>query len=249
MFWARFVTCFLLSAVALGQELPAGTVVPVKLSSGLNAKNDKAGKQIEGRVMQEVPLPGGAKIGERSRVTAHIVRVSVPGSLEPESPGSSLVVKFDAIEDHGHTIPLTAAALALASVDRVSQAQSPINSSPDRDPMSQWVTRQVGGDVVNRGRGLVGSHDGVVGTWLEGTSVRIKLTPNPDAGCPGGVGYDREQAVWIFSSAACGTYGLGNLKIANSGATAPLGEIVLKSSKNISIASGSGWLLIVPPQP
>src|SRR5215472_6702525 len=103
-------------------------------------------------------------------------------------------------------------------MDGVAQAQIPINSSSDRDPVSQWVTRQVGGDVVNRGRGKAASKSGAVGTWVEGSSVLMKLTPNRDAGCPGdGPGYDREQAVWIFSSAACGVYGVTNLEIASSG--------------------------------
>lgn len=88
------------------------------------------------------------------------------------------------------------------------------------------------------------SGTGEVGRWLEGTSVMIKLTPNAEAGCPSGPGYDREQAVWVFSSAACGAYDLKDVKIANSGMTKPLGEIVLTSSRDIAIHGGSGWLLI-----
>jgi hypothetical protein len=55
--------------------------------------------------------------------------------------------------------------------------------------------------------------------------------------------------VWVFSTAACGTYGLSNVKIASSGRTTPLGEVVLQSTKNISIRGGSGWLLIAVGQP
>ena len=73
----------------------------------------------------------------------------------------------------------------------------------------------------------------------------IKLTPNPAAGCPSGPGYDREQAVWIFSSAACGTYGMNDVKVAGSGGTPPLGEIVLTSNRSVGIRGGSGWMLIV----
>ncbi len=240
MLWIRLVTALLLSPIALAQELPPGTVVPIELSSGLNAKKDEAGKRIEGRVMQEVPVPAGDKINERSRISGHVVRVTKPGTS-----GSSIVLRFDAIEDGGRTIPLTAALLAVASMDSVADAQTPLNSTSDRDPVSQWVTRQVGGDVINRGRGTAGSTRGVVGKWVRGSSVMIKLTPNPDLGCPSGTGYDREQAVWIFSSAACGTYGLRDVKIANSGGTSPLGEVALRSDKNISIRGGSGWLLIV----
>ena len=240
MLWIRLATGLLLSALALGQELPLGTVVPVRLSPGLNAKKDAPGKKIEGEVMQEVPLPSGAKIGKKSRVTGHVVSVTKPGSS-----GASIAIKFDAIQVSGRTIPLTAALLAVASFMSVSEAQSPINSSSDQAARNAWTTRQVGGDVVNRERGKVGSRTGVVGTWVEGSSVLATLTPNPAAGCPGGTGYDREQAVWVFSSSACGTYGLGDVKIATSESAPLLGNIVLESSGNVDIRGGSGWLLIV----
>lgn len=240
MLWIRLATGFLFSTMLLAQELPAGTAIPIKLSTGLNAKHDEAGKKIEGVVMQDVLLPANTKIREKARVTGHLVSVT-----RPSRSGSGMVVRFDTIEDQAHTIPLKAAVLALASVDNVSQARTPINSSSDLDPVSQWVTRQVGGDVVNRGRGKVGSGEGMIGTWVEGSSVRMKLTPNPQAGCPDGPGYDEEQAVWVFSSAACGTYGLGGLKIVSSGATPPIGDIVLKSTGNVALRGGSGWLLIV----
>jgi len=221
--------------------LPPGTVIPIMLSSGLNSK-DKANKTIEGNVMQDVLLTSGGKISERSRIFGHIVSVTKSGAS-----GSSIVLKFDTIRDHDSTIRLTTALLAVASMQSVAEAQAPIEINSDVDPVSQWVTRQIGGDVVNRGRGKVGSRSGIVGTWLQGYSVLVKLTPNPEAGCPTGPGYDRQQAMWIFSSNACGTYGFNDLTIANSGRAEPLGEIELKSKSNIKIRGGSAWLLIALP--
>ncbi len=234
----RILVVLLLSTLAIGQELPAGTVIPVMLNTGLNADKDKAGKNIDGKVMQDVATPLGFTISKGSRVTGHVV------SAGKSDSGSSLVLKFETIQDRGRTIPLTAAVLAVASMQSVAQAQLPINSNPDMQPASQWVTRQVGGDVVNRGQGKAGTPSGLTGTWLEASSVMIKLTPNVDAGCAGGPGYDRPQAVWIFSSSACGTYDLGSARIANSGATPPLGNISITSDRNLQIRGGSGWLLI-----
>jgi hypothetical protein len=239
MLWMRFATALLLYALGSDQALPAGTVIPVMISTGLNAAKDEPGKKIEGSVMQLVPLPSGGKIDARARITGHVVSV---GKAQPS--GATMVLKFDTIEDHGRTIPLTVALLAVASSQSVAEAQAPIEANSDLEPVSQWVTRQVGGDVVNRGRGKVASHDGVVGTWVEDSSVLVRLTPNPKAGCPSGPGYDREQATWIFSSAACGTYGLNDATVASSGRTSPLGEITLKGDRNIAIRGGSGWLLI-----
>jgi hypothetical protein len=228
-----------LSTLAVAQQIPPGTVVPIVLDTALDASKTKSDKKIEGRVMQDVPFSAKETIKERSRIRGHIVNVVKPGPA-----GSSITVRFDVISDRGRTIPITAALLAIASDAAVYEAQSPINVTSDRDPMTQWTTRQIGGDVVARAQGKAGSKNGVTGTWIGGTSVEIKLTPNPEAGCPDGPGYGEEQAVWVFSSGACGVYGWKDMKIEKSGSTAPIGDIVLKSERKLNVRRGSGWLLI-----
>jgi hypothetical protein len=228
-----------LSIGMVGQQIPPGTVVPVMLETTLDAVKTKSDKKIEGRVMQDVLLSGRQKIKERSRISGHVVDVARPGAS-----GSALTVRFDVISDDGRTIPITAALLAVASENAVSEAQSPINLTSDRDPMTQWTTRQVGGDIVNRAVGKAGSKKGVSGTWLGGTSVAMKLTANPTAGCNGGTGYDEEQSLWVFSSDACGVYGLKGVTIERSGKNLPSADIVLKSNSRLQIGRGSGWLLI-----
>jgi hypothetical protein len=233
-----FITIALSAAMAVAQELPAGTVVPIMLSTGLNAEKDKSEKKIEGKVMQDVPLPKGGKIRKGSRITGHVV------SVAKGPPGFRLVVKFDTIRDEGRTVRLKAALLALASMGSVADAQVPVSLNTDITPKDQWSTRQVGGDTVSRSVGKVASHDGIVGTWLYGTSVLARITPNEDAGCPIGPGYDQDQAVWVFSSGACGIYGLRNITIVASGRLPPFGEIAFASRDRIEIRGGSGWLLI-----
>jgi hypothetical protein len=240
MVWIRLAMALLVGWVIPTREIPVGTVIPIMLGSSLNADKDAPGKKIEGKVMQKVPLPSGREIKPRSRMIGHIVNLNKAGSS-----GSSILVKFDTLEEEGHNTPLLTGLLALASMASVADAQDPVSLNSDKDPASQWTTRQVGGDVVKRGWGKVAAPGGVYGKWLTGSSVLIKLTPNPKAGCPEGPGYDREQAVWIFSSAACGTYGLDDVKIGSSGKASPVGEIALTSPRNVNVRGGSGWLLIV----
>ncbi|HTT24489.1 MAG TPA: hypothetical protein VMG82_36575 [Candidatus Sulfotelmatobacter sp.] len=228
----------LLLPVLPSDKIPVGTAIPVMLSSSLNTSKDKPDKKIEGRVMQEITLPSGIKVREGARILGHTVNVSAGSS------GSTVVVKFTAIQDEDRIIPVTVGLLAVASMARVNDAKLPVSGNSDISPDTQWATRQVGGDLVRRGWGKVFSSTGVEGKWVGGASVLIKLTPNAGAGCNGGPGYDREQAVWIFSSSACGTYGLGKAKIASSGIDPPTGEITLTSSRNIDIRGGSGWLFI-----
>jgi hypothetical protein len=234
-----FAIALLLLPVAPSDKIPVGTVIPVMLSSSLNAAKDKSDTKLEGKVMQEIVLPSGVKIRQGARIFGHTVNVST------NSSGSRIVVKFTSIQNEGRSIRVTTGLLALASMAFVSDAQLPVSSSSDATPNTQWVTRQIGGDLVRRGVGTVYSSSGLLGRWVGGSSVLMKLTPNVNAGCSGGPGYDDVQAVWVFSSSACGTYGLSNVKIASSGLTKPIGDISLSSNGNINIRGGSGWLLIV----
>ena len=134
MRWLGWAAVLLFSATAIAQQIPAGTVIPVMLNTSLNASKDGAGKNIEGKVMQDVLTPLGFTISKGSKVTGQIVSAGKSGGSD-----STLVLKFDSIQDHGRTVPLTAAVLAVASMQSVAQAQAPINSNPDMLSASSWT--------------------------------------------------------------------------------------------------------------
>jgi len=223
------------------QSLPAGTALPVAVGSSLNAKSAKPGQAISGKLMQEVRLPSGAVLKKGSRVTGHVISAKKPGA-----GGSSIEVQFDQLQDERQAIPLNVALRALASSAEVFNAGLPTGPSSTGEFSGNWITRQVGGELVFRGRGYVASNEGKVGTW-SGSGVWGKLQPADD--CPASDGNGVEQALWIFSTTACGTYGLEDAKLAQAGRTAPLGQITLESPKDIEIRSGSGWLLLVNAAP
>ena len=131
MRWFGWAAVLLFSATAIAQQIPAGTVIPVMLNTSLNASKDSAGKNIEGKVMQDVLTPLGFTISKGSKVTGQIVSAGKSGGSD-----STLALKFDSIQDHGRTVPLTAAVLAVASMQSVAQAQAPINSNPDMQSAS-----------------------------------------------------------------------------------------------------------------
>ena len=52
--------------------------------------------------------------------------------------------------------------------------------------------------------------------------------------------------MWVFSSDACGTYGLSQIRVTHVGRTEPVGVIVLTSEKSqLKLPSGAGMLLRV----
>src|SRR5208283_1432878 len=119
----------LLSALAMlvTPGLPVGTALPVVLNSTLDAKKDKPGQKIEGRLMQDIPLSAGEKIKAGAHVIGHIVEVRRAGG------GYRMVVKFDQLQERGTTIPKLiefhhhAIAAAIASSQSVYEAEVPID--------------------------------------------------------------------------------------------------------------------------
>ncbi len=238
MLLPKFLAAALLfSATVLGaQTLPAGTALPVALNSTLNGKNDKPGQKIEGKLMQEVLLPSGSKLKSGSRVSGHVV----------SSSPLQLTVQFDALQDEGQLIPLNVGLRAMAASENVFQAKTPIDATSTDESSDEWVTRQVGGDVVFRGRGYVANDHGKVGKW-SGSGVWGMLTAAGD--CLAGETTGQEQALWVFSTTACGVYGFEDLRLAHAGKSPPLGQITLQSTKDVLVRGGSGWLLIVNSAP
>jgi hypothetical protein len=235
MLWPKLAAALLCSATLLGaQTLAPGTALPISLNSTVSSKGSKAGQKIEGRLMQEVVIPSGGQIKKGARVTGHIVGVK-------EGAGPAVVLHFDVLQDEGRSIPLNVSLRALADAGEVFQAKTPVDAASSDESSDSWVTKQVGGDVVFRGRGYVASPQGKVGRW-SGSGVWGTLTPAGD--CALQQSSTGEQSLWIFSTTACGTYGLPDVKIASPGNAAPLGDITLQSTKNILVRSGSGWLLV-----
>ena len=188
--------------------------------------------------MQDIPLPSGEKIKAGAHVTGQIVAVT-----RPAGGRSRIAMKFDQLTAGGTAIPLTLTARAIASSDSVYQAEIPINADSNYTSQNEWVMRLVGGDVVNRGRGIVASADAIVGRW--NGSPWGKLTTALDGDCTAGDGNGLEQALWVFSTSACGLYGLEDIKLVHDGRTDPVGQIILESSKDLHIGGGSGWFLLV----
>lgn len=225
---------------ATGQEIPAGTVLPIVLNHTLDAGRARPGEMVTGKIMQDIVLPG-ATIPEGTRVLGHVVS----SNSATATSQSHLVLEFDQIVLRGRHIPVTTHLRALASMSEIFEAKMPTNSFDDYGTStSDWNTVQVGGAGVYRGNGQVVSGDQVVGRATDYGAVTAKLIAVPPSGCRGD---DREQSLWVFSPWACGLYGFEELALVHSGKTPPLGQIELQSSRNVHVAGGSGWLLRVGP--
>ena len=234
---------FLIPGAALAQvEVPAGTVLPVTLHGSLSTTKSKPGDVVKARVMQDIPLGKGSKIRAGSYVEGKVISVT-PGS---NGNPARITFQFNRLVTSKGSIPIATNLRALASTLEVTSAQIP---QYDDRGSSSYVnnTRQIGGEAVYRGGGHVMDGQTVVGEPVNDEDVIGRLRANPEGNCRGAVdGNDRPQALWLFSSDACGVYGYRHLRIEHAGRTNPIGEITLSAERGeINIRGGSAMLLRV----
>jgi hypothetical protein len=195
--------------------------------------------------MQDVPLSAGGRIPAGNKVIGHILEV-VPASTGAEA---RISFQFDKLISSHQTISITTNLRAIAGFMRIIEAQTP-PIGPGESDVYRWLTTvQVGGEVVYGEGGPVTSGENanqIVGREVNG-GVLGQVRAKAGTKCRGAIdGNDSPQALWVFSSDACGTYGLERLSIAHAGRTDPTGVIVLTSdSGNLKIAGGAGLLLRV----
>jgi hypothetical protein len=237
-----FLVCLIvLSPQLFAQDLiPVGTILPVQLNSSLRSNKARAGEPISARVMQDVPLPGGRKIQAGAKVMGHIVsaRPAVNGMM------ADLSLRFDTLAMGKRRVAMMTNLRALATMMDVSEAQIP-ESGPDRGTSeNEWTTDQIGGEVVYRG-GVVAHGSNIVGNSVLGSGVLVHVAAKPGLKCRDEVdGNDQLQALWVFSSDACGLYDLPNLSLTHAGRSDPVGQMTLSSNKgNVKVRAGSGMLL------
>src|SRR5262245_12901175 len=224
-------------------SIPRGTILPVRLNATLSSVKSKANQMVTARIMQSVPLPDGSEIPEGSKMEGRIVEV-VPQS---GTSGARISLQFDKPRLQRQVIPIVANLRAIAGFMEVYAAQTPA-VGPGFGDVFRWMTTiQIGGDVVYGEGGPVTSAENgaeVLGKSVHG-GVLVPVRANEKLGCRGEAdGKDSLQALWVFSSNACGTYGLEHVQVPHAGRTDPIGVITLASdSGSLRIPSGAGMLL------
>jgi hypothetical protein len=245
--WLSFLfPAFAAAGLREGYQIPAGTILPVSLISALSSAKCKPGQVVTARVMQDVPLPNGAVIRARAKVIGHIVGVTSASGASP----ASLSVRFDTLETRDGRLSISTNLRAIASFTAVERAHLPRGGSggggDPGTPETAWTTVQIGGDVVYRGGGDVEADGERVGKPVLGGGVLSRLRSNPERGCRTADTSEALQALWVFSSDACGTYELPNLRVRSAESSHSSGEIIFDSPKGqVKVRAGAGLLLAV----
>jgi hypothetical protein len=220
-------------------DVPPGTILPVRLNESLSSSKSQPGHIITARIMQDVPLANGGKIREGSKVIGHVVGVSAPA----DGNGDKVSLQFDKLISSGRTIPIRTNLRAVAGFMAVMEAKT--LTGPVSMPIA---TTQVGGDIAYTAGGDVTTGGEVVGKSVnDGVLDQVQAGSRRGRECRGAVDDNNSpQAMWVFSSDACGTYDLSGIRIEHVGKTQPVGVIVFVSEKGqLKLPGGAGMLLRV----
>jgi len=222
--------------------IPAGTVIPIAVPM-ISSEKTKKGDVIEAWVAQTVPFENGEKLYRRATVLGHVVDVT---PATPPHGKASLVLRFDTVVQGTQSISVVTSLRAMASPLEVESAENPVFFAGQAQFYDWAPTVQVGGEKVYGLGGPVANGARIVGRGVDG-GVLAQLNSKPGTSCGGAVdGNNAPQALWVFSSDACGPYGFPKLMITQTGGDAPLGEIVLSSGEGpLKIGAGSAMLLYV----
>jgi hypothetical protein len=222
-------------------EIPPGTILPVRLNHGLSSRNARAGQQVTGRIMQDVPLPNKEKVPEGAKVLGTIISVDRAANAS----NGKVSFRFDTLEIHRNKIPIVVNLRAIAGFMEVQSAQTPEFSPGFGTPYIWSNTRQIGGDeVYGVGGPVTNQASETVGKGVYG-GVLVHVRAQPESRCRGALDSDdRLQALWVFSSDACGVYGIQGVRIAHAGRTEPVGEIVLVADQQDLLVRGASAMLL-----
>jgi hypothetical protein len=232
-----------LFATYVGDVIPVGTILPVQLNSTLDSRKMKPGQPITARVMQDVPLPAGRKVPAGAKLLGHVV-----STASGPAGGARLTLQFDSVKFNHRSLAVNTNLRALASMMEVEYAQLPLVGSDRGTPWAWSNTRQIGGEIAYGQGGAVYHGGEKVGYSPAGGGALVIPRSAPGNRCPEEApANQRPQALWLFSSDACGLYGFSHtLAIAHDGRAAPHGQIVLESHKGpVKVSGGSGMLLRV----
>jgi hypothetical protein len=188
--YAALIGLLMSSAGLFAQNaIPPGTILPVQLNSSLRSDKVKPGQSISARLMQDVPLPAGAKLHAGATVIGHVIAVKSASN----GTGGEISVRFDSLKSGALHIPLVTNLRALATMMDVSEAQKP-ESGPDRGTSQyNWTTDQIGGEVNYHGGGAIAHGSNIVGHSAP-DGVLVRVSSKPGTKCRGEVdGNDRPK--------------------------------------------------------
>ena len=222
-------------------SVAAGMKIGATLANSLDAKKNRPGDRVEARTTQDVKQDGKVVLKKGTHLVGHVTESQARANGQAQS---QLGIVFDhAVLHDGQEVPFTATIQALAA------AQSATAATAGSDDMmaSEGAIGGVSG-TARGGGGLVGGVASTAGATAGGvvntaSSVPVNAggTLNAATRSTGAVG--GLTSAGRLTSDSNGVFGLQGLSINSAASSATQGSMIVSSSKNVHLDSGTQMLL------
>jgi hypothetical protein len=211
-------------------RIAPGSVIPVQLTKGVDAKKAKTGDEVDARVTQDLKSGSGALLVPKdTKVIGHVTEAQARSKEQKES---QVTITFDhAVMKDGHDVSLPMSIQAIIS----PQALNPGNNSADAGAPQSSAGGSAGSPNTNSGGAgaRAGSSPGA------GMNQQQSPMNTPPSGQSGG-GAAQPQ----ITANTQGVVGISDMKLSAAGETNQ-GSVVSSEKNNVKLENGTLMLLRV----
>jgi|SRR5205807_2391029 len=222
-------------------SISSGTTFEAALDKPLDAKKNKEGDKVFAHTTQAVKQDGQVIIPKGSKLVGHVTQAKARAKGESES---ALGIVFDqAVLRNGQEIPVNLAIQAVASAQAAaSSSLSEGDAFGTASGMGSGRASSSGG-VLSSAGSTVGGTAGAVGSTVGGTAGATANTAASATGAAAG-----SNLAGSLTSSSTGVIGLQGLSLNSELSNATQGSLIVSSTKNVHLDSGTRMLLRVQGQ-
>jgi hypothetical protein len=224
-------------------SISSGSKIDATLATSLDAKRSKPGDEVEARAAEDVKQDGKVVLKKGTRLVGHVTQAQARAKGQTQS---QLGILFDhAVLKNGQQMPFSASIQALAS------AQSAANSSAG-DITASGAGMGAAQGSARGGGGLAGGVASTATSTAAATSGTVMNTASslPSAasgtmntamhstGAVGGL-----TSTGRLASNSSGVFGMEGLSIDSAASSATQGSMIVSTTKNVHLDSGTQLLL------
>ena len=229
-------------------SISSGTTFEAALDKPLDAKKNKEGDKVFAHTTQAVKQDGQVVIPKGSKLIGHVTQAKARAKGESES---ALGIVFDqAVLKNGQEIPVNLAIQAVASAQAAaSSSLSEGDAFGTASGMGSGRASSSGGVLSSAGStvggtaGAVTNTAGAVGSTVGGTAGATANTAASATGATAG-----GNLAGSLTSSSTGVIGLQGLSLNSELSNATQGSLIVSSTKNVHLDSGTRMLLRVQGQ-
>ena len=220
-----------------------GSKIDATLATSLDAKRSKPGDEVEARAAEDVKQDGKVVLKKGTRLVGHVTQAQARAKGQTQS---QLGIVFDhAVLKNGQEMPFSASIQALASAQSAASASTgDITASGAGMGAAQGSARGSGGlagGVASTATSTAAATSGTVMNTASSVPSAAGGTMNTAMHSTGAVG--GLTSTGRLASNSNGVFGMEGLSIDSAASSATQGSMIVSTTKNVHLDSGTQLLL------